>query len=64
VVVACKKTSLCHDNSSAVDIMTGCGPTSLNAVMRNAIAKQINPTRVRQGDMRGSITLVSEEFEY
>ncbi|KAG6333650.1 hypothetical protein ID866_5437 [Astraeus odoratus] len=41
-----------------------CGPTSLDAMVRKIIAKQINPERIRRGDMRGSITLVSEEFEY
>lgn len=41
-----------------------CGPISLNAVVRKAIASQINPARIRRGDMRGSISLVSEEFEY
>ncbi|TFK55046.1 hypothetical protein OE88DRAFT_1717113 [Heliocybe sulcata] len=41
-----------------------CGPISLNAVMRKAIAAEINPARIRRGDMRGMISLVSEEFEY
>lgn len=37
---------------------------SLNVVMRNAIASQINPSRIRRGDMRGHISFVSEEFSY
>ncbi|KAI0950594.1 hypothetical protein AcW1_005733 [Taiwanofungus camphoratus] len=41
-----------------------CGPTSLNAVMRKAVAAQISPERIRHGDMRGSIAFVSEDFEY
>ncbi|OJT15719.1 hypothetical protein TRAPUB_4617 [Trametes pubescens] len=41
-----------------------CGPTSLDAVIRKVIAAQINPGRIRRGDMRGSITLFSEEFSY
>ncbi|KAH9856964.1 hypothetical protein C2E23DRAFT_934159 [Lenzites betulinus] len=41
-----------------------CGPTSLDAMMRKIIAAQINPARIRRGDMRGSITLFSEEFSY
>ncbi|KAG1753453.1 hypothetical protein EDB19DRAFT_1979473 [Suillus lakei] len=41
-----------------------CGPTSLNAMVRKIIAAQIDPGRVWRGDMRGSISLVSEEFEY
>ncbi|OCH94962.1 hypothetical protein OBBRIDRAFT_721614 [Obba rivulosa] len=41
-----------------------CGPTSLNAVMRKTIAAHIDPSRIRRGDMRGSITLISEDFGY
>ncbi|EMD38386.1 hypothetical protein CERSUDRAFT_113545 [Gelatoporia subvermispora B] len=41
-----------------------CGPTSLNAVIRKTIAAQIDPARIRRGDMRGSITLISEDFGY
>lgn len=41
-----------------------CGPTSLNAVVRKTIAAQIDPGRIRRGDMRGSITLISEDFGY
>ncbi|OSC99070.1 hypothetical protein PYCCODRAFT_1373773 [Trametes coccinea BRFM310] len=41
-----------------------CGPTSLDAMMRKLIATQINPDRIRKGDMRGSIALFSEEFAY
>ena len=45
-------------------LFKGCGPTSLNAMVRKTIAAQINPSRIRRGDMRGMIALVSEEFEY
>ncbi|KAG2111597.1 uncharacterized protein F5147DRAFT_92393 [Suillus discolor] len=41
-----------------------CGPTSLNVMVRKIIAEQIDPGRVWRGDMRGSISLISEEFEY
>ncbi|KAI1795794.1 hypothetical protein LXA43DRAFT_1163671 [Ganoderma leucocontextum] len=41
-----------------------CGPTSLDAVMRKVVAAQIDPQKVRRGDMRGSIALFSEEFSY
>lgn len=44
--------------------MTGCGPTSLNALMRKLIAERINPTRVAHGDLRGSIDFIAEDFEY
>ena len=42
----------------------GCGPTTLNAVVRKAVAAQIDPSRMRQGDKSGSIDLVVEEFGY
>ncbi|KZT67745.1 hypothetical protein DAEQUDRAFT_728741 [Daedalea quercina L-15889] len=41
-----------------------CGPLTLNAVVRKMIATQIDPGRIRRGDMTGSITLISEDFEY
>ena len=42
----------------------GCGPTSLNAVMRKVIAAQIDPNRIRKGDRCSSIEFVAEDFEY
>ncbi|TFK89134.1 hypothetical protein K466DRAFT_487441 [Polyporus arcularius HHB13444] len=41
-----------------------CGPTSLDAMIRKVVAAQIDPQRVKRGDMRGSIALFSEEFSY
>jgi len=41
-----------------------CGPTTLNAVVRKAVAAQIDPSRVRRGDQSGSIDLVVEEFGF
>ncbi|KAI0636885.1 hypothetical protein C8Q77DRAFT_1154776 [Trametes polyzona] len=41
-----------------------CGPTSLDAMIRKVIAAQIDPARIKRGDMRGSIALFSEEFSY
>ncbi|KAG0707711.1 ferric reductase like transmembrane component-domain-containing protein [Suillus ampliporus] len=52
------------EQSKGSVVVACCGPTSLNAMVRKIIAAQIDPARVRRGDMRGSITLVSEEFEY
>src|SRR3984957_6147088 len=46
------------------NVFLGCGPSSLNAIVRRAIAFQIDTSRIRRGDMRGSIHLVSEEFAY
>ena len=42
----------------------GCGPTSLDAMVRKIVAAQIDPQKVKRGDMRGSIALFSEEFSY
>jgi hypothetical protein len=33
-------------------------------MVRKIIAEKIDPGRIRWGDMRGMIALVSEEFEY
>jgi len=41
-----------------------CGPTSLNALIRKIVAARIDPARIRAGDFRGSITLISEDFDY
>ncbi|KAJ4487921.1 hypothetical protein J3R30DRAFT_865582 [Lentinula aciculospora] len=45
-------------------IVACCGPSSFNAMVRKAIAYEISPARVRRGDRRGHIELVSEEFEF
>ncbi|KAI0322223.1 hypothetical protein OF83DRAFT_1049810 [Amylostereum chailletii] len=45
-------------------VVACCGPTTLNAVIRKAVASQIDPGRIRRGDLSGSIALVSEEFGY
>ena len=41
-----------------------CGPTTLNAVVRKAVAAQISPSRLKQGDSSGSIDVVVEEFGF
>ncbi|KAF7440529.1 hypothetical protein PC9H_000875 [Pleurotus ostreatus] len=45
-------------------IVATCGPASLNAMVRKEIAKQIDPAKIRGGDMSGFIDLVSEEFDF
>jgi len=42
----------------------GCGPTSLSASIRKVVAAQIDPLKIKAGDMRGYISCVTEEFEY
>ena len=32
--------------------------------MRKVVAAQINPQKIKAGDMRGYISCVTEEFEY
>ncbi|THH11576.1 hypothetical protein EW146_g7990 [Bondarzewia mesenterica] len=51
-------------NASGTVAVACCGPTTLNAVMRKLVAAQIDPARIRRGDMSGSISFVSEEFAY
>ncbi|KAJ3779273.1 hypothetical protein FB446DRAFT_710363 [Lentinula raphanica] len=45
-------------------VVACCGPSSFNAMVRKAIASEISPARVKRGDRRGHIELVSEEFEF
>ena len=66
LAVACESSSSINmvSRSNICIPLAGCGPTSLDAMIRKTVAAQINPTRVRRGDMRGSIALFSEEFSY
>lgn len=66
VAVACEypHCAVCAAAGVLLTPVLGCGPTSLDAMIRKVIAAQINPGRIRRGDMRGSITLFSEEFSY
>ncbi|KAJ4474528.1 hypothetical protein C8R41DRAFT_897418 [Lentinula lateritia] len=45
-------------------VVACCGPSSFNAMVRKAIAFEISPARIRRGDRRGHIELVSEEFDF
>jgi hypothetical protein len=64
VIVAGKslfdRVPLCRMFSSCR--IVGCGPTSMIAILKKAVAAQINPSRIRRGDMRGSITLITEDW--
>jgi hypothetical protein len=51
-----------QERSKGSIVVATCGPTALNANLRKIIAARIDPARVRRGDLRGSIELVSEEF--
>lgn len=42
----------------------GCGPRSLNNLVRNMVAKRISPSKIARGDARGNVELVTEDFFY
>jgi hypothetical protein len=66
VVVACKLPTPIAGFSfpNQFHSYVGCGPSSLNAIVRKNVALQIDPSRIRRGDMRGALTLISDEFQY
>ena len=64
VVVACKLLPLFATCKWDLIFVLGCGPATLNAVVRKAVAAQINPSRIQRGDYGGSIDLVVEDFSY
>ncbi|CBQ73125.1 conserved hypothetical protein [Sporisorium reilianum SRZ2] len=45
-------------------LVAGCGPRSLDIVLRSIVSKQIDPRKVRHGDTRGVVNVVSECFEW
>lgn len=45
-------------------VVACCGPTQLSASIRKMVAAQINPAKIKKGDMTGYIACVTEEFEY
>lgn len=45
-------------------VVACCGPTQLSASIRKYVAAQIDPIKIKKGDMTGYITCVTEEFEY
>ncbi|KAJ7582669.1 hypothetical protein C8J56DRAFT_955429 [Mycena floridula] len=50
--------------SAGSTIVACCGPSSFNALVRKAVAGQINPSRIFKGDIRGHVELVSEDYGY
>jgi hypothetical protein len=61
VLVACKL--LFFFTIILSSYFSGCGPTSLNALVREVVSNRINPHGQDQ-DGRGHVALISEEFEY
>lgn len=52
------------DRSQGRTLVAGCGPKSLDIVLRSIVSKQIDPKKVRKGDERGVVNVVSECFEW
>ncbi len=50
--------------SAGMTLVTCCGPASLGTVVRSIVTKAIDPARVRKGDSRGMVNVVSETFEW
>ncbi|GAA5820025.1 hypothetical protein JCM11251_005451 [Rhodosporidiobolus azoricus] len=50
------------ERSSGKTVVACCGPSSLNTVVRNLVAKKIDLKRVAKGDPRGQVNLVVEDF--
>jgi len=62
-----KIESILKDEASRTSgrvVVACCGPATLNAVVRKAVAAQISPERIRRGDYGGWIDLVVEDFSY
>jgi len=45
-------------------VVACCGPTSLSASIRKIVAAQIDPHKIKTGDLTGHISCITEEFEY
>lgn len=52
------------EHSRGKTVVACCGPSSLNSVVRNLVAKKIDLKRVAKGDPRGQVSLVVEDFAY
>ena len=64
IVVACESLAPFATCSWDLIFVLGCGPATLNAVVRKAVAAQISPERIGRGDYGGWIDLVVEDFSY
>lgn len=51
------------EHSQGKILVASCGPGSLATVLKSVVAKQVDPERVRKGDMRGMINIVTESYE-
>ena len=49
--------------SKGSTLVTSCGPNSLAVVIRSIVTSVIDPARVRKGDMRGMVDVVTESYD-
>ncbi|PWN93916.1 hypothetical protein FA10DRAFT_299253 [Acaromyces ingoldii] len=52
-----------HNSAGRVLVAT-CGPQSLGTLVRSLVARQIDPSRVRKGDLSAQINVVTESYEW
>ena len=51
------------ETSRGSTLVTSCGPTSLTAIIRSIVTSAIDPARVKKGDMRGMVDVVTESYD-
>lgn len=50
-------------NASGAMIVGTCGPAALGTALRALVSNAIDPSKIRKGDMRGHVTMYTEDFE-
>jgi hypothetical protein len=51
------------DRSAGKTLVAVCGPSGLNHIVRNLVARKIDLGKIRKGDPRGQVALVCEDFQ-
>ncbi|GAA5975943.1 hypothetical protein JCM11641_002845 [Rhodosporidiobolus odoratus] len=52
------------ERSAGKTVVACCGPSGLNTVVRNLVAKKIDLKRVAKGDPRAQVSLIVEDFSF
>ncbi|PWN47479.1 hypothetical protein IE53DRAFT_407529 [Violaceomyces palustris] len=52
------------DHSQGRILVASCGPSSLGVVIRSIVSKQIDPSKVWKGDLRGHVNVATEAYEW
>ncbi|KAK0553388.1 hypothetical protein OC846_002548 [Tilletia horrida] len=52
------------ENSMGRVMISSCGPASLGTVLRSIATKQMDPQKVKEGDLRYQVNVVTESFEW